>query len=251
MDENSDESAVENDPKLSAHGGDYPDTNELSSLGCPSTSGTQGKVNPGKRSAETLSVDSTEGPDRTPNAREQGIGVQQTLDAFAVGASRQAASVPQATDAISLVDIKEMLEDINKKLDAKAHTETVNKTLPEAATDVKIVRDAKGLADIVGSCFSFCTSEDGNGAVVRCDICHAMVNAPTSKHTSSKGTLATGIVFPKEKFDELMMGGNQTWYSFKDGMSNHAVVLWKGIVAQCITMHYRMLRRKRNVKAMT
>ena len=139
-------------------------------------------------SVETLSEKTAQKSVNPP----QGTGIQragqQTITDFVVGgASKTSAAISGDAD-VTLAEIKTMIEAINKKLDVKAHADTVNSTVPEAASDVKILKEVKGLSDILGTCFHFFPSSDGTDAIVRCKVCHT--HAPTP---SGLGTFAAGI----------------------------------------------------------
>ena len=158
------------------------------------------------------------------------------------------------------VDSNENFTEVNRKLDIllqKLEITSNENNVEEnkdTTTAVTILKEATCLADIDGSGFKFYPGEF-DGGLVRCEICFEMI---CEKHpalldknplevqrkkieTAAGNSSATGILIQQSRKEQLMVGSNQVWYSFKNMMIEHAscsttrnggLMHYKALVAQ-------------------
>ncbi|XP_078482773.1 uncharacterized protein LOC144743278 isoform X2 [Ciona intestinalis] len=151
---------------------------------------------------------------------------------------------------------------IHEKLDdlVKNRSEEVQKTPytdNESTGHFQILGKAQCLHDIEGSCYSFYINDFGGG-LIRCMVCfeHLCDTYPRLGHVkepmlakktyrsiekNAGNTLSTGLEIPEERMKHLVSGNNQTWYSLKSmliehascsskrngGLSHHKALIWK------------------------
>ncbi len=164
------------------------------------------------------------------NIQETVPKVQSVID-FQPAACNSSSKEFKCNDDIS--EIKNLLHVMMEKLEISKEKET--HPVSESAQSINILKDSYCLVDIDGSCFQFFPGEF-DGGIVRCKTCFAMIceknpslvgkdptHAAMRQIESVPGNnFAAGLSLSKERTELLISGGNQSWYSFKSMMIEHA-----------------------------